>query len=180
MQKEKQNISGYEYFQSLYQYLAAQYSLPEQDKHLIFDNFQFVEAKKGTLLHRQGDICRYAFFICCGCAKTFFINNKGDEYTRYISFENGFVSAFSSFISQTPSIENVQLLEDSRLLKINRNNFFRLTNSNTTFAKLYLHSLEQAQIFSTVANRNYDQYDRKRTIRRYSNENAGISFTLIQ
>lgn len=149
MQTEKQNISGYEYYQSLYQYLASQYSLPEQDKHLIFDNFQFVEAKKGTLLHRQDDICRYGFFICRGCAKTFFINNKGDENTRYISFENGFVSAFSSFISQTPSIENVQLLEDSKLLRISRNNFFRLTNDNTTFAKLYLHSLEQAQVFST-------------------------------
>jgi len=149
MQKEKGNISGHKYFQMLYQYLAAQYSLSDQDKHLIFDNFQFVEAKKGTLLHRQGDICRYAVFVCCGCVKTFFINSKGDEYTRYISFENGFVSAFSSFISETPSIENVQVLEDSKLLRINRNNFFRLTNSNTTFAKLYLHSLEQAQIFST-------------------------------
>lgn len=149
METEKKNSIGYERLLTLYQYLVDQYSLSKQDKHLIFDNFQFVEAKKGTLLHRQGDICRYGFYICRGCAKTFFINNKGDENTRYISFENGFVSAFSSFISQTPSIENVQLLEDSELLKINRSDFFRLTNSNSTFAKLYLHSLEQAQVFST-------------------------------
>lgn len=138
-----------ENFLILNQFLVNHYSFSDRDSHHVFSKFQFVEIKKNTLLHRQHEVCQYAYFICQGGVRTFFTNRKGEENTRYIAFENNFVSAFSSFITQTPSLENVQTLENSKLLKIKQGDFFHLVNSNATFSKLYLHSLEQAQVIST-------------------------------
>jgi CRP-like cAMP-binding protein len=135
-------------FQVLHK-LLTEYSLSEQDSYDVFSRFHLVEADKNTLLHRQGEICRHGYFICQGGVRTYFINKKGDENIRYIAFENNFVSAFSSFITQTPSLENVETLESSKLLRIKQEDFKYLVNNNPTFEKLYLHSLEQAQVFST-------------------------------
>ena len=138
-----------ENFLILNQFLVNHYSFSDRDSHHVFSKFQFVEIKKNTILHQQNEVCEYAYFICQGCVRTFFTNRKGEENTRYIAFEKNFVSAFSSFITQTPSLENVQTLENSKLLKIKQSDFFHLVNSHTTFSKLYLHSLEQAQVIST-------------------------------
>jgi CRP-like cAMP-binding protein len=138
-----------ENFQILHQFLIDHYSFPDRDSHDVFNKFQFADVKRNITLHQQNQICEYAYFICHGCVRTFFTNRKGEENTRYIAFENNFVSAFSSFITQTPSLENVQTLEDSKLLKIRQTDFFHLVNHHATFSKLYLHSLEQAQVIST-------------------------------
>jgi CRP-like cAMP-binding protein len=143
------NLSLDNNFQVLHKLLTEQYSLSEQDSYDVFSRFHLVEADKNTSLHRQGEVCRHGYFICQGAVRTYFINKKGDENIRYIAFENDFVSAFSSFITQTPSLENVETLEVSKLLRIKQEDFKYLVNNNPTFEKLYLHSLEQAQVFST-------------------------------
>jgi CRP-like cAMP-binding protein len=81
--------------------------------------------------------------------RTFFINEKGEEKTRYVAFENKFVSTFASFITQAPSAECVQALEDSELLRIRQVDFYELVDTNPVFAKLYRQSLEQSQVFAT-------------------------------
>ncbi|AYB34684.1 Crp/Fnr family transcriptional regulator [Chryseolinea soli] len=138
-----------ENFLILHQFLVNHYGFSDRDSHDVFGKFQFVEIKKNTLLHQRNEVCQYAYFICQGCLRTFFTNRKGEENTRHIAFENHFVSAFSSFITQTPSLENVQALEHSKLLKIKQSDFFHLVNTHETFSKLYLRSLEQAQVLST-------------------------------
>lgn len=132
----------------LKQFLANEYAFPEEDV-LILTKFKPVKIEKNSRLLHPGEICKFAYFICRGCLRTYFIDEKSEEKTRYIAFENKFVSAFASFITQTPSAESVQALEDSELLRISQSDFYNLVDTNPVFAKLYRKSLEQSQVIST-------------------------------
>jgi CRP-like cAMP-binding protein len=132
----------------LTRFLANQYSFPSEET-LLLSKFKRVNVKKNALLLNAGEVSKYVHFICKGCLRTYFIDRKGEEKTRYIAFENKFVSAFASFITQAPSAEYVQALEDSELLRIKQADFYKLVDTNPIFANLYRQSLEQAQVFST-------------------------------
>jgi CRP-like cAMP-binding protein len=132
----------------LTQFLADQHSFPAEET-LLLSKFKRVHVKKNSLLLTSGEVCQYVYFICNGCLRTYFVDRKGEEKTRYIAFENKFVSAFASFITQAPSAECVQALEDSELLRIRQADFYKLVDTDTIFSTLYRQSLEQAQVFAT-------------------------------
>jgi CRP-like cAMP-binding protein len=132
----------------LTQFLTNQFSSPTEET-LLSANFEPVQARKNELLLSSGEVSKYAYFICRGCLRTYFLNELGEEKTRYIAFENKFVSAFASFITQGPSTECVQALEDSELLRIRQVDFFKLVDTDPVFARLYRQSLEQSQVFAT-------------------------------
>ncbi len=92
---------------TLNQFLVDKYSFSADDSHLL-SKFNPVSAKKNEIIIDADVTCRHAYFICQGCLRTYFIDEKGEEKTRYIVFENQFVNAFASFIMQQPSTEYVQ------------------------------------------------------------------------
>lgn len=132
----------------LRRFLADKYSFAAADTSLL-SKFKEVKVARNDLLLACGEVCHNAYFICAGCLRTYFIDEKGEEKTRYIAFENHFVSAFASFITQTPSAEGVQALEDCRLLRISQTDFYKLVDTHLVFASLYRKSLEQSQVFAT-------------------------------
>ena len=132
----------------LTQFLIDQYALSPEEKSLL-SKFKGTKVKKNDVLLTSGEVCQHAHFICKGCLRTYFVDEKKEEKTRYVAFENKFVSAFSSFITQAPSAECVQALEDSELLSIRQSDFFKLVDTNAVFSKLYRQSLEQSQVFAT-------------------------------
>lgn len=138
----------FEYTDILQNFLIEKYRFSATDYGLL-SKFELIFVEKYDILINAGSPCQYAYFICEGCLRNYFFDERGEEKTRYIAFDNKFVSAFASFINQKPSTEYVQALEKSTLLRIKRNDFYELVENNTTFAKLYRHSLEQAHVFAT-------------------------------
>jgi CRP-like cAMP-binding protein len=55
-----------------------------------------------------------------------FYTLSGKEITHWFAFENDFVTSFHSFITQEPTIENVQALEGSILWSISKERLNRL------------------------------------------------------
>jgi len=68
--------------------------------------------KKGDRLLTEGEICRNIIFIESGLVR-YYINKDGEEQTNYFNKEGEFVCDYPSFLPQTPSIVNIQAVEDS-------------------------------------------------------------------
>ncbi len=130
-----------------FQYLMAM-SFPGEETLLNY-GFERISVRKNSVLLNAGEVCRYAYFICKGCLRTYFVNEKNEDKTRAIAFENRFISASASFITKSPSSECIQALEHSELLRIRRDDLYHLINTNTFFNRLYLHSIEQSLVFAT-------------------------------
>jgi len=75
---------------------------------------QKVELSKGSYLITERKVCNHIYFLEKGCLRGFY-NLDGKEITYWFAFENDFVTSFYSFITRKPSVENIQLIEDSSL-----------------------------------------------------------------
>ena len=62
-------------------------------------------------------------------------------------FENFIGTALSSFVTQKPSVEFIDALEDTTLLSIHHSHFYRLLNEIDHWRTLYKTILEMAYVF---------------------------------
>lgn len=85
------------------------------------------------------------------CTKELFVKNfidkNGHEKTRYIMLDNHIGTALTSFISQKPSIEFIEALDDTKLLAISYSDFYRLNREMNSWKHFYQRILEMAYSF---------------------------------
>lgn len=128
---------------------VLQYIAPFQKAELeeIVFCFKPKQVKKKASLLSDREVCKEFYYIHKGCIRTYFITRQGDEKTRYIMQEKHIGTAFASFISQTPSYEAIDALEDSELLTISYNDFYRLNKEIPGWRIFYQKILEMAYTF---------------------------------
>jgi CRP/FNR family transcriptional regulator, anaerobic regulatory protein len=74
---------------------------------------------KWSILLVEGQVSDKLFFLCDGMARAFYYEN-GEEKTSWVVSQNDFFYSTASFIHQKPSFENIQLLEDSVVISVDK------------------------------------------------------------
>jgi CRP-like cAMP-binding protein len=82
------------------------------EKKLV--SFRF---KKGVLLLKQGNICKYIYFIEKGAVRGFIKEGKRD-ITTWITTENEMVTSIYSLDLKVPALENMEAIEDCNMLAL--------------------------------------------------------------
>lgn len=95
-------------------------SLTQDEISAIEKAYSTVEISKGDLFIAQGKICDQVAFVVSGKLRNFYFDEAGNEVTCYFVTPNNFVSAFSSFLTNAPTHENISALEDSVLRTISK------------------------------------------------------------
>lgn len=125
------------------------YPFTDEELKIITSHFKPKTAKRNALLLRQSEVCKEFYFVSQGCIRTYFIDRKGAEKTRYIMPSNSIGTALSSFIAQSPSFEFIDALNDSELLAIGHRDFYRLNDEMPAWKVFYQKILEMAYSFQT-------------------------------
>jgi len=93
----------------------------------VEDCFEQQVFSKNDYLLTKGKICRHLYFLEKGALRGYYdLDNK--EITHWFAFENDFVTSFHSFITQQPSVENIQFLEGSIVWCISKEKLTALFN----------------------------------------------------
>jgi CRP-like cAMP-binding protein len=138
----------------------------ERELDHIVSFFKPKSVLKNSILLPEGKISKEFYYIHAGGIRTFFIDKKGYEKTRYVMLDNYIGTTLSSFISQKPSFESIQALEDTDLLIINHQDFYRLINEIDNWKNFYVKILELAysyqnrkieSLVTLTAKQRYDQ-----------------------
>ncbi len=119
----------------------------KQDMNRIMSCITTHKVKRNTIILSQGEVCTQFYFLEKGCMRTYYITKEGQEKTRLISFDNSPVTALTSFITQKPSVEYIDALEDSELLSISHADFVILLDEIPSWALFYRKMLELAFAF---------------------------------
>lgn len=109
--------------------------------------FRKKRVSKNDIVHREGDVCKYFYFVASGCIRIFFRDEKGADKTRYVLLPNHVGTALSSFISGNPATEWIEAACDSELLEIHHEDFYRLCAEMDAWKGFYLRMLELAYTF---------------------------------
>jgi CRP-like cAMP-binding protein len=89
--------------------------------------------KKGTLFKEQDTVIRNLGFLVTGSARSYFINEKGDEITDEVLQSKNFLSDIISIRTNEKSPIIIEILEKSILLVAPMDNVWELLNHNLTF-----------------------------------------------
>jgi CRP-like cAMP-binding protein len=91
--------------------------------------------KKGYKLIHEGQFSDELFFILEGAAKAYYVKD-GKLITDWFAFENEFICAINSFFLFIPSPHYIELLEDSTLVMIKRNDMMNLCDKHHDIERL--------------------------------------------
>lgn len=92
----------------------------EKDWEIILPKLVRKEFPKKHLLTKEGQTENYLHFIENGIAR-FYIPKEENDVTFNIVFDNGFLSAYDSFLTQTPSTYNIETLTNTTLWQLTYN-----------------------------------------------------------
>lgn len=107
--------------------------------------------RKRQYLLQEGDVCHYNCFVVKGCLRNYRVSEDGNEHILRFGVENWWVSDPESYNNGTPSKNNIDALEDSELLLIEKQDFNNLLNNIPDF-KDFIYILK-AKSFDASQNR---------------------------
>lgn len=98
---------------------------PEELKDIIF-HFKKESVAKNQVLVRQGEVCHSLYFVEKGMGRSYYLNENGKEITQWFFGVGKFMSSVDSFFQQTPSLYHLEVLEDSVLYTISKEDLDQL------------------------------------------------------
>ena len=120
------------------------------DEEFEFCKTLFIPKKlrKKQYLLQEGDVCRYTSFVEKGMLRTFTVDEKGNEPILQFSFEGWWIADLYSFLTEEPSIYNVEALENCELLLITKTSWDTLLEKVPAFER-YFRILIQNSLIAT-------------------------------
>jgi CRP-like cAMP-binding protein len=101
------------------QHLKNYSPLNEAAEIVLASRLEQLDFSKNDYLIKKGRVCRHFYFLEHGALRGFYhLNDK--EVTHWFGFENSFISSFHSYITEQPTVENIQFLENSTLWAISK------------------------------------------------------------
>ena len=100
-------------------FINAIVGINELDMQLILSKCREKKVAKGKFILKKGQIATQYFFIITGGVR-FFYGEHANESTSWVVFKNEFFTDISSLNPQTPTRFNIEAIEDSELLVIDK------------------------------------------------------------
>lgn len=105
--------------EQLIQHLKSYYPLNDEASEALISCLEEKCFAKNDYLIKAGRVCRYFYFMQHGALRGFYHLN-GKEITHWFGFENTFITSFHSYITEQPSVENIQFIEGSIMWAISK------------------------------------------------------------
>ncbi len=106
----------------------------------------YKQLSKGDFFITEGKISKEVAFVVSGLLRSYYHSSLGEEVTYCFTFSNSFLSAYSSFLSQTKTAENIQALTDIELFSISKNEILKLEQSSPNWLRFFKFIAEQEYI----------------------------------
>tara|TARA_Y100001935_G_scaffold255663_1_gene270879 strand:- start:16262 stop:16846 length:585 start_codon:yes stop_codon:yes gene_type:complete len=138
-------------------YISRHIDLSDKEKSILVEHVKVRDYLKGQFIVQQGDVCKYESYVISGCAKTFFIDQEGNEHVVMFAIENWWTADLGSFITQQPADYNVQCLEKTKVAQF----------SHTSLEQLYA-QIPKLERFFRIIIQNAFVASQKRIVRNLS------------
>jgi len=102
--------------------------------------------KKRQLLLRANEVARYETFVVKGLLRAYTVDKSGYEHVVMFAMEDWWVSDLYSFLTQTPGSQNIDALEETEVLQIEKQDLERLYIEVPRFDRFFRILLQNAFI----------------------------------
>ena len=101
--------------------------LTSEETDLVEKAFSYFSLAKGEDWIKQGKVCEQVGYIVSGKLRNYYVDESGHEVTCFFVTPDHFASSYTSFLTNTPTKENISALEDTQLRIISKNEMEKLS-----------------------------------------------------
>lgn len=122
-----------------------------------------LDLKEGEFFVKEGQVCQHIGFLVSGACRHYY-NTERDEITRWMVVPNNFTTSLSSFITETPSKENIGAIKKSVLYLISKFHWQQLYNEHKFIRQFWLSNIEfnyigmEERVFYLIAKTAEERY----------------------
>lgn len=107
-------------FDLLYAHIGKRVHLTQKEFDLCTQFFTPRKIERRQFLLQDGNVCRHLAFVNSGCLREYTVDHKGDEHIIQFAIEDWWISDLNSFLSGLPSTHNIDALQDSDVLLLDK------------------------------------------------------------
>ncbi|WP_066756225.1 Crp/Fnr family transcriptional regulator [Crocinitomix algicola] len=127
-------------------YLNSFNILSSSEIDLLDELAEIKVLKKGDFFIKEGQTSHEVAFIETGVFRSYYYSSTGEEVTYCFRFANEFLSAYSSYLTASPSEECLEALTESKLIVISRETLNQLEKTSHNWTRFLKVMAEQEYI----------------------------------
>jgi CRP-like cAMP-binding protein len=135
-------------YELLYKKITELISISEEEFNFCKTLFLPKKLRKKQYLLQEGDVCKYNAFVSKGLLRSYTIDNKGTEHILQFAFEGWWIGDIYSFLTEKPSLFNIEALEECELLLLTKPSMELLFEKIPAFER-YFRILIQNNLIAT-------------------------------
>ena len=121
----------------LLSYFGHLIPLNTEEKELVRTKFHPRLFRKRQYVLQEGDTCTQFYFVVRGCLRMYKIDEKGNTHILQFAAENYWINDLGSFHGSKPSLLNIDAIEDTVVLQINRDDLISLYTQAPKFDRIF-------------------------------------------
>jgi CRP-like cAMP-binding protein len=144
--------------------------LPLEEERKFRAIVNVLSLKKGSNFIDHGTVPRRIAFVSSGLFRYYYIDEKGNEYTKGFFPELSFITSYTAMIKNKPSHYTIEALEDSQIVAFDYHDWQALYKGHPCWSALLVSLLEKG--FSKKENRERELllFDAEARYRSFLNE----------
>jgi len=122
------------------------YPISDKAFNLLAETVHIQQFKKNEVLLKEGRVANDIFFVCKGALNSYFIDEKGAIWNKWIYLERDFASTRFSAIIKTANEFTLQAIENTTVVCMPYRQTRAAINQNDELKNLYIAYLEKKWI----------------------------------
>jgi CRP-like cAMP-binding protein len=123
--------------------------LTDDEFEKIISKFKSIKVRKHHFVLQEGNICNFDSFVINGSLRQYQVDKQGKVHVVEFAFRNNWISGCNSMTAEKPSIYNIDALEHSEIIQIEKsdldNLFIEIPKLNKYFRKIFQSGFEVQQ-----------------------------------
>lgn len=132
--------------QVLIEYFNRILPLDESEIDFVKEVFKERRVRKRQFILQQGEICKHNSFVLEGCFRMYLVDNNGKEHNLQFAIENWWIGDIGSFHGNTPSKLNIEAIENSIILQVQKADQLKLYRNYPKFNLIFRVLAENAMV----------------------------------
>ena len=129
-----------------FQEFTKKVPLAKEEQEFIKNYLTVKKIRKRQYLLQEGDICKCVAFVEKGAVRLYSVDADGSEHIVAFALEGSFMTDLYSFLTNEPSIHNIDAIEDSELVLITRSASDELRKKSSQYQEFIFQATSEAYI----------------------------------
>ena len=154
--------------------------IPEDQIERVLTISRIKKINKDDCFIREGEKPYSFAYVYSGLFRYYYIDNKGNDFTKGFMLENSFITSYSALIQNRESYFSIEALEDAEIIEIDYEKWKTISNNKLCWHKFLLSLVEKGYCIKEAREREFLLFDAEKRYKSFLNFFPGLDKRIKQ